>query len=89
MNIDGDDDEEFQKLMQRHNEEKQRVNTFEETVLNKPNNSNNMSNRVANESFRQDIEQNEINQDNNETYMNDINNNNSSRIQLEDNLITT
>ncbi len=95
LNVDDDDDDEFQKLMQRHNDEKQKVNTFEATVIKKASNINNGSNVQVNQSFKQDIIdqtiQNEIDQDNNEVYINDstATNNNSSRIQLEDNLITT
>lgn len=86
------EDDEFQKLMQRHNEEKQKVNTFESNA--------DVKNQTVNESYQQDVDrtlQDEIygnypediesKNNNNSTY--NYNDNNLSTVQLEDNLITT
>lgn len=78
----GDDD--LEKMMQRHNAEKQRVNTF--------NNGNpqqqqpQMSSRSQNDDPSQGIQQ-DLEQEMNKEYENNMNNSNHQ--QLEENLITT
>lgn len=68
-----DDDEEFQKLMERHNEEKMKVNTFESAQ------TNGNVNKPVDESIQDDLNKTENNNDDGNIY-ND---------KYEDNLLTT
>ena len=86
-----DDDEEFQKLMERHNEEKMKVNTFESAQTN-----GNINNKPVDESVQDDLNKTEdISYElANNDYSNDDQNNKNDNSDMynekyEDNLLTT